>query len=47
MRARDEGNSGHNVVREIVRPTKPGEEISAFPARDHRSLRNTLMADAS
>ena len=47
MRARDKGNSGHNVVRVIVRPTKPGEEISAFPTRDHRSLRNTLMADVS
>src|SRR3954447_9497224 len=35
----NEGNSYHDFVQEMVKATKPGEEISAFLICDHRALR--------
>ncbi len=35
----NEGNSYHDFVQEMVKASKPGEEITAFLVTDHRSLR--------
>jgi succinate dehydrogenase/fumarate reductase flavoprotein subunit len=39
VRFANEGNSYHDFVQEMVRASKPGEEITAFLITDHRSLR--------
>jgi succinate dehydrogenase/fumarate reductase flavoprotein subunit len=39
VRFANEGNSYHDFVQEMVRTSKPGEEITAFLITDHRSLR--------
>jgi succinate dehydrogenase/fumarate reductase flavoprotein subunit len=39
VRFANEGNSYHDFVQEMVRASKPGEEIAAFLITDHRSLR--------
>jgi succinate dehydrogenase/fumarate reductase flavoprotein subunit len=39
VRFANEGNSYHDFVQEMVKASKPGEEITAFLITDHRSLR--------
>ena len=39
VRFANEGNSYHDFVQEMVKASKPGEEIAAFLVTDHRSLR--------
>jgi len=39
VRFANEGNSYHDFVQEMIKASKPGEEITAFLITDHRSLR--------